>query len=537
MSAKPAMTTAAGPEFVTSMADDQSRLLTHYLRFVVDGESGPLRERMQRGLVERALKTGNREHTMTIDTIKANIERSTSLPDYPRSLVIQTVNDLVARGYIEDAGPAKHGGRRRYKLSEVRFDVLEASLNTVEAQEVAFKSSVVEKIETASGRLSAKQRRQVEDAFHEFVGGVLGKLGEHCALNLVEKKQWDKASEYPHLQKDMERAVRTLPSEVQDAAREAFEQTLTNPTDAERDYLFSVGQVYYLAELLHLDPELQGLQRERFEETFLYLDTNLIIAALLKEDDFHRVVTSFIRLCRSLGLNLRFTPRTVDEFENLIDVADREYQKHPPFSHEMAAKLAGAVDSPFLQAYFASWPEEKFTWAQYRTRLMGWQSVMKKEGIELDPSCPSPSTSRQAHLKGRISAPRQTGNGTWRRRSATAPPSTTRTCSPRSRSSSSATLRRRTRSATGTGSSRLTAASRTARGRTRRSRSATSACSRRNGCSTSRRSSAPTSRGLTPRTSSRSSSAAGSSSPSGPASTSSSCRRSPCRMSRSSSKE
>src|SRR5207244_9207267 len=70
------------------------RLLTHYFRYVMREESGPLRDRLQRGLVERALKTGNQEHTMTAANIQANVEKLTGVKSYPRELVNQALHQL-----------------------------------------------------------------------------------------------------------------------------------------------------------------------------------------------------------------------------------------------------------------------------------------------------------------------------------------------------------------------------------------------------------------------------------------------------------
>lgn len=381
---------------------DDDRLLTHYFRFVVREESGPLRDRLQRGLVEHALKTGNRAHTMTAANIQANIEKLTGVKTYPRELVNKALYQLVPRGDVEKAGESR-AGDDRYRLSQARFDVLDQALERVEQQEQAFRGVVADKIEAIHGPLGREERERVERAFVGLVSAILGKIGEHCALNLVEHKHWQKASEYPVFRRDLEQSVTTLPSELQDAARQAFEEALQSPTPEQGDYLYSIGQVYYAVELLHLDPELQALERPRFEETRLFLDTNLLIAALLPEIREHDAVIALLGLCRSLGFHLCYSERTVEELENLIDTADEEYQRYPPFSHEMAAELADAVASPFLRSYFISWPERKWGWAQFRAYVAAWRGHLESEGILLDVSCPRQmSGQRYEHLKQRL---------------------------------------------------------------------------------------------------------------------------------------
>jgi hypothetical protein len=269
---------------MTDVVDD--KLLTHYFRFVVREESGPLRDRLQRGLIERALKTGNPDHSMTAVAIKSRVEQLLTVKEYPRELVNQALSQLVPRGHVQEAGRTNNGAPL-YRLAPTRFQMLDIQLERVEEQERSFASSVVQKVEANHGTLADPDRRRVEKAFIDLVGLILGKIGESCALNLVEERHWESASAYPRFQMDLEHAVRGLPAQIQGPARTAFEETLQAPAPDERNYPSPIGPVYYMVELLQLDPELQALQRGRFEETTLFLDTNLLIAALLEE---HEVV-------------------------------------------------------------------------------------------------------------------------------------------------------------------------------------------------------------------------------------------------------
>lgn len=401
---------------MVGMADvAEDRLLTHYFRFVVREESGPLRERLQRGLVERALKTANPNHTWTARAVKARVEQMLGVKEYPRALVNQALSDLVARRHVEETGISQ-AGEKQYRLMTTRFEMLERAIGRVEAQEHTFGSSVAQKVEQTHGPLTDPDRRQIEKAFVDLVGTILGTIGEHCALNLVSERQWTGASEYPRFQVALDQAVRGLPHELQPPAKAAFEETLREPTAAEKDYLFSIGQVYYVIELLQLDPALQTLQRERFEETTLFLDTNLLIAALLEEHDRHDAVIALLRLCRSLNFDLRYTERTIEEVDLLIDVADEDYRRNPPFDDQAAAELADIVESPFVQAYLRSRQKTNWSWAQFKMRIAGWRDILKKQSITLDSQCARAiSGQRFEHLKHVLSAPRDVTNGALRR--------------------------------------------------------------------------------------------------------------------------
>jgi hypothetical protein len=210
------------------MGQNNERLLNHYFRFVIREESGPLRDRLQRGLVERALKTGNQQHTMSVADIKANIEKMSTVREYPPELINLALVDLRNRKYVEHAGRSK-AGADLYRLAQARFQMLDAALERVDDRETAFRSSVIAKIETDYGELKPSERQAIEQAFIDLVSTILSRIGEHCALGLVEQKRWAASSEYPRFQQDLEDAARGLPVEVQEVAREAFRQTLQAP--------------------------------------------------------------------------------------------------------------------------------------------------------------------------------------------------------------------------------------------------------------------------------------------------------------------
>src|SRR5438093_1216608 len=81
----------------------------------------------------------------------------------------------------------------------------------------------------------------------------------------------------------------------------------------------------------HLEPSLQALHRRRFEETAVYLDTNLLVAVILPEHPTHEAAVALARLCTGAGLKLGYSGRTSEELEALIESADRDYAAHPPF--------------------------------------------------------------------------------------------------------------------------------------------------------------------------------------------------------------
>jgi predicted nucleic acid-binding protein len=358
----------------------QDLLIEHYFRFVLAEGSGDLRERLQRGLVELALKTGNPEHEMSAEAAQRRIEDATGLPEYPPGLVAQGLRQLCDRGEAERRGGSN--GQWLYRLRLGRFRVLDQALKHAEAQDHEMRASVITRVEARTGQLDRDSKAAVERAFQRFLGTMLATLGERCASRLVQDRSAVDI-DYPDIDEDLSAAIAGLTAQLRQDAKLAFEASLREPSAKEQEYLYSAGQVYYVAELLHLDPALQTLQRERFKDTTVFLDTNLLLALLLESLENHEAVRTMVSMCRAAGFTLVYAERTAEELDDLITGAEREFSAAPPIDLRAASKFAGAVENPFLSDWLRSYPELRASWRQYRARITAWRSLLEDEGVDL----------------------------------------------------------------------------------------------------------------------------------------------------------
>lgn len=358
----------------------QNLLIEHYFRFVLAEGSENLRERLQRGLVELALKTGNPDHEMSAHDAQRRIEDSTGLSDYPRGLVTQGLRQLIARGEAERRDSS--AGNLLYRLKPARFRMLADTLKRAEVQDQEMRASVITRLEAMTGKLDRESEAAVERAFQRFLGKMLATLGERCASRLVHDRSAGDL-DYPDIDDDLSAAIAGLPAQLRQDAKLAFEASLREPSARERDYLYGAGQVYYIAELLHLDPALQALQRERFEDTTIFLDTNLLLALLLSSLENHEAVTTMVSMCRAAGFTLVYADRTAEELDDLISGAEKEFSAAPPIDLRAASKFAGAVENPFLSDWLQSYPEHRASWRQYRARITAWRSLLEANGVDL----------------------------------------------------------------------------------------------------------------------------------------------------------
>lgn len=387
----------------------RSRLIEHYIRFVLRDEGGPIRDRLHCGLVELALKTGNPDHAMTEADIQARISHFGNLPSYPIGLVSQSLHSLLQRGAVLRLASVTDG-KHLYRLAASRFQVVDQALGSTDAQDQDFRNSVVQRLEQRHGHLSRDDSDLVSSAFTTFVGHMLESLGERCANRLIQERSGEQLN-YPSIQDDLHTAVRGLPVQLQEDACSAFEDVLRQPSSDEAAYLYSAGQVFYIAKLLNVDPTLQNLQRVRFEKTTLFLDTNLLLPLVHPSDNAHQAVSRMASFCRTVGFTLTYAEGTAEEMDSLVTAADHEFRTTPAFDPASAAQFAPLVENPILRAWLESFAEHRASWSQYRARIGAWRDVLSEKGIDSHAMPRRPNSQRYHQLKSSLSGVRRSRSG------------------------------------------------------------------------------------------------------------------------------
>lgn len=351
--------------------------LEHFLRVILREESGPMRERLIDGLVMHALTTKNPAHRMDLATIRDRIMRLTGLPEYPIGLVESALERIALRGDLDVTTAAT--GTSLYRLRDGVPDPSVA--DGVQGVDERMERSIIRR--AVLGSVSGETEvTLVVEGYRSLVAQLLATLGSQCAQCLLEKKRLDQPP--GSVSQMIADQLGPLPEEIKGAVADIYLACLSSPSEAEAEYLFAVAQVYYVAALLHLDPQLQALERGRFEDTRLFLDTNVLVAAALPEDPQHRAVERLLEFSSSLGFRLVYSARSAQEWIDLISAANREYRQAPPVDKMAASLLSDLVDNVFLKTYFASYPQHRLSWDQYRIRLASPDRIMEAKGIRLE---------------------------------------------------------------------------------------------------------------------------------------------------------
>jgi hypothetical protein len=95
-------------------------------------------------------------------------------------------------------------------------------------------------------------------------------------------------------------------------------------TESRRYITFLYNKVFY-HQILNLDPSLHAHQRQYFNRTRLYLDTNMLITYLFEWDIKHKVALELVGASKALGCQAMVSPATFEEMKVWISGAQKLY--------------------------------------------------------------------------------------------------------------------------------------------------------------------------------------------------------------------
>jgi hypothetical protein len=132
-----------------------------------------------------------------------------------------------------------------------------------------------------------------------------------------------------------------------------FARTLQFFRDDEPDYRllkFTLGQSYFIAQLLAMDIPFDPLSTEIFSGSVFYLDTNAVIGALLPGAARFRAFQELVGICRRLGATLVVARPTLDETRSVVAYEQTEVSK---VYDQVPPHLVERTYGDFFQTYVA----------------------------------------------------------------------------------------------------------------------------------------------------------------------------------------
>ena len=346
--------------------------------FVLNRTTGDLRSELHEYLVMIAISEDKEKKGMTKAQITSAIENDLKVGKFPDAIVKSAIERLKEKRFVE----AIHSkGEDVYLLSQDKTKAIELMGDL-------YSKTIVRVKENLAKRISGIQQSPIDlgventvfTSFQKMLGIILSKLGEECCYAIVSSrgKELDTLKSVDVISVLNEILTETKDDRLRHAQKQAFLEYLAEPDDDLRDYLFSLAQSYFIINVLHLDPECNSCTKESLQQKKVFIDTNVILHALVGSKKRNKAADSALRLTSELGISIVFSKRTKQEYDNLMQNAEQSLGREPRVPKKRFEKVRNDLEDGVLKDYLIKKQKQPtLTFAGYMDRLEEVEAILK----------------------------------------------------------------------------------------------------------------------------------------------------------------
>jgi len=309
--------------------------------------------------------------------ITASIEKDLKVEKFPYSLIESALRRLKEKRVVESV----HGkGGDLYFLAEdqkTKFRLMEKQfLQTI----TSVKKNLIDKVKNFFGApLGLGVETLVFKNFTTFLGQVLARFGAECCATIIGAHGKTISFALTDVIEILDDILLTERDErLRNAQKEAFVEYLSNPDENLSDYLYSLAQTYFMIQILHIDPDCQAYTKESLQRKKVYLDTNVIMHSIVGVDKRNKAADIALKLTKQLGIEIRFSKRTKEEFMTLVENSKRIFGKYPEVPYDRFKRMYNHIEDGFLKDYLQKRKENpNLTYDRYADRLEEIEAVLK----------------------------------------------------------------------------------------------------------------------------------------------------------------
>lgn len=348
-------------------------------QFVLNRSTENIRNELYEYLVMSALH--GTSDALTREEIVSSIQKDLGIAQVPNTLVDSALTRLAQKRDIESIQSQE---KQKYFLSNTMGEKLSRITQEYGATFSAVTNKLIALVEEKHGILTDVEKTTVIQNFQSLLGTIFGTNGLITANAILGKKG---ISETMGLADILNLITQILErkDKLSEAQKEVFINYLNTPDENLSAYLYSLSQSYYLIEVLNLDPGCQALMRENLRKITGYLDTNLIVFSLVG-GELSKAVAKLIKLSTDLGIKIKFTKRTREEFIRHIEFKKMVYSKKGEVTFKSYGKITPILEDGLLKDYLEKKKANPgLTYEGYFARLTGIEALLRnKYSIEFD---------------------------------------------------------------------------------------------------------------------------------------------------------
>ena len=305
-----------------------------------------------------------------------------------------------------DTNTVLHDSEGKYLLSQTARESLEEEKTKYKKQENGFRRLIIEHVERSLNQtistlsepvLVASVTRTLQALFYDHHIRLQSVLDEGKNLSCLLESEFD-AEKY--LRQQLGTFVTTYAPGGLENVVFGVKDALASMSQDDQGYLLGMLQQIFFFEILNLDPRLQDLEKRCFEQTRLYLDTNVGIRYISVHHPHYETIAFALDTSRKLGCQLCISPITLVEMAKLVEHAKR----HSTFLNQDKILKAFAVDpraadNPIIEAYVSEKSKNpSLIWGAFISRYDDIKTVLLAREVFLSGDEPTDLKSHPSYL-------------------------------------------------------------------------------------------------------------------------------------------
>lgn len=372
-----------------AVSTPEKELLQRFAQYVFRREAAEIREDLYESIVEMVLHFKNK--SLDRKTIRHEIERQLGLK-FKQFLVNPAIDGLVNKGFVKQKN-------EEFYLTSFRKSVIAKTIKERKKFLGEIESKFISEYHAKVRKPTSEQDRMALGYLYAFLS-TLFSSESRLLLGIMRGSKED--VELVRQYEPPRRILRNMLVEVEDKElKKAIHDSIISifNKDETIQLLNVVARNYLYFQLLNVDPECRLFQKELLSKKVLLLDTNFIMTLLLTSKSAHQAAARCTILSRELGIQLKFTKKTKQEF---LDQLKQSHQRFKKLQVTRTDTLS-SLDDDFIASY-ALEKQKKPTlkWNDFYYRFRTFEAILRKWEITEYKKALSPFEVYEEGLKGPV---------------------------------------------------------------------------------------------------------------------------------------
>ena len=345
------------------------KVLRRLAMFTLNRKTDDLSSELYEYLVMTTISDDKLKKGLTKTQIVSAIAKDLGVVDFPNNSVTAALGRMTEKRFVE---VIHNRNEDLYFLSQDKFQAFEVMGDLYSKILVGVKKALGTKISKAIGTpIDLGLENGAFSQFQKILGTLLSTLGEECCYAIVSSKgklEGLKTSEFIHI---LNKELSEITDEkIREAEKTAILDYLSEPDEYLSDYLFSLAQSYFMINVLHIDPECNVYTKKALQETTIFLDTNVLMHALVCSRPKYVAADTALKISSKLGVKLILSKLTKEEFEHQLINARKSLGTEPKVPPQRFRKIQRTLEDGLLKDFLNKKQKEKsLTFDGYISRL------------------------------------------------------------------------------------------------------------------------------------------------------------------------